>query len=804
MSEHEPGQRGSMHLVRELQHAFRLLRKDLRYSLIAILTLGLGVAASTVIFSLIDATLLQRLPFDHPDRLVVLSELNLEVSARPVRVSFPDFGDWQKENTIFQKMAAYRDRKMTFKGVEPVRIDGVAVSEDFFGVLGAEASKGHTFSSADAGNSVAVVSDKFWHNHLEGRDAVLDSVISLDGKQYTIVGVMPRNFRFLADSDIWIPLEVPASMRQMRGAHFLDVIGRLQPGISLEQARAGMDTVAARLGSAYPETNAGWTVAIDSLQERLTGNFAKRLSLLFGAVAFVLLITTANVSGLLLARAYSRQREFAIRLSLGATGRKIIWQMLSESLAVGLSGGTVGILLTYLFIRMLPSWRTLAQLHIDRIEANWTVALFGILIALLASVLFGVLPAFEASKSDVNLVLKGYAGNSQTGIQSPRPQRWRNLLLIIEIAVAELLLSGAGLFSRSLIKLESTDPGFEPSNLISMQIPLSPTKYSEPASEALVFTGILDRVIKLPTVESAAFANAVPLSGVDPKLDFSLGSTTEWASTRTVTSNYFRTLGIPLRQGRVFKGTDTAESHGVVIINEELVKSFVAHGINPLGQTLRLGESSFEVVGVVGNVREKSLAADLEPEMYFPMVQAPQSTMILIARSKSDPIKVVPDLRSIVHSIDQDQPIENIETLEEIVSNSIAPPRFSALLFGILSGLALILAAAGVYGVVAYMVERRTHEIGIRLALGARVNQVVGLVVRRGMLLGLIGTGIGLTLTLLLSRTAASLLFGISALDLLTLAVVSAILLGITAIACYVPARHAARIPPVESMRYEK
>ena len=791
-----------MQFVDDVKYGLRLLRKNLRYSFISMFTLAMGIGATAVIFSLINATLLQRLPFFQPGRLVFLSETNPEVSAKPVRISVPDFEDWKKQSQVFEKIAAYRDREFTLHQADPVRVTGALVSPEFFQVLGAVTAAGRTFNADDQGRRVAVISDAFRNKHTgHALEQVLGSQITLDDATYTIVGVMPPKFRFLQQSEVWVPLEISESTREMRGAHFLDVIGRLKPSMDLERAQADMKTVASQLAQAYPATNAGWTIRVESLAEKATGNIRQRLMLLFGAVVFVLLITCTNIAGLLLARVYARQREFATRIALGANRKEIVGQLLGESLAIALPGGILGVLLGVLAIRIMPSWRTISALRIDAIHLDATVLFTVMAVAVLSSLLFGIIPALEASRMDVNGVLKGAAAASPSG--AFRGQRLRTLLIVGEIALAQVLLSGAGLFCRSFLKLEAVDMGFSPDHVVTMQIPLARGRYAQAGQQVQFFDNLLQHVRALPQFPHAALTNAIPLGGSDPKLDFSIEGhpDVEWASARSISSDYFRTMGIPVREGREFAATDNETAPAVVIISDALAKRFTTAGIVPLNHRLQLGQNAFTVVGIVGSVRETSLASDWEPEFYFPMAQMPNANMVLVARTEADPQQAAADLRAVLRGLDANQPVTKTETIAEVLSNSVAAPRFSALLFGSLAALALVLAIAGVYGLVSYIVEMRTHEFGIRLALGAEANHITKLVLKRGLLLGVAGSAIGLASAQAFSRLLSSLLFGITAADVITMISVCGLLLLVTLVACYIPAVRAGRITPIEAIR---
>lgn len=794
-----------MRFVNDLRHAFRSLGNTPRYASIAILTIAVGVGATSVIFSLINATLLQLPPFQDPERLVAVSQINPAIAPNPIRVSVPDLDDLQHQTQIFEYIAAYRDRKLTLRGNEPVRINGSLVSLEFFRVLGTQAYLGRTFAPGEERQHVAVLSYRFWQSYFHGDRTIVNKEIVLDDKTYAVIGIMPSGFHILQESDAWAPLEIADSMRQMRGAHFLDVVARLKSGISLEQARTAANKTAQNLAQVYPDTNSGESIRLEPLTEEMNGHMRPRLMVLSGAVGFVLLITCSNVSGLLVARAYSRQREFALRMALGGSRRHIIRQVLAESLSLGLLGGGLGLLFGYVVMRLMPSWKTIAVLHINTIHLDGAVFGFALLLSLTASFVFGIIPALQAAKADVSSTLKGEPVSSSLFIRLPGDQRMRSILIVGEIALAQVLLFGAAVFGKSFLRLASVDPGFQAENLISIQMPLSTTRYPQGAAQSQFFESALERLRAMQQVRSAAATSALPLTGADAKMDFSVSGqrNEQWASARVISPGYFSTMSIPLNAGREFTAADNKTHRKVVIVNEVMAKQLAVNGLSPLNREAQIGDESFTVVGIVGNVLERSLAGGQEPAVYFSMFQNPQNTMVLVVRTKGDPLKAAPELRGVLRSQDPQQVVESIQTIIDVLSSSIAPPRFSALLLLVLAVLAVVLAMAGVYGLIAYIVEKRTREIGIRLALGAQLGNVIQLILHKGLILGSIGLAIGVTIALSAKHLVSSLLFGIQDTELVTLIAVSMLLLAATILACWIPALRATRITPIDAIRME-
>jgi putative ABC transport system permease protein len=797
-------------LIQDLRCGFRALLRQPGFTFLVVLTLALGIGANTTIFSVVNATLIEPLPFREPHQLISIEETNPKVSPEPLGASFANFKDWQAQSQVFQSLASSRMQRFILTGGdEPAFIVGQSVSSGFFSLLGAEAMIGQTFADDDDRNQdekLLVLSYEFWQKQFGADPNITGKTITLNDAAYTIIGVMPEGFKFLRPADVWTPLQLPAQLRETRGAHFLRVIGRLKEGASIEQARAEMDRLAGQLEVQHPVTNTGWRISLTPMQEKLVGKFGTRLLLAFAAVGLLLLIACVNVANLLLARAFAQQREVAIRAALGATRWRLMRQMLTENLLIGLMGGATGLLIALWGMPLLLAMSPGDIPRINEVSIDASVLVFTIAISAGTSLLCGLVPAIRISKPDLNLALKQGASPQSVGFKLGQ-QHLRGMLVVCEIAMALVLLVGAGLLARSLMKLMAVSPGFQPENALTMEISLPSFKYREPSQQMAFFSQLLERASNVPGVESAALTMVLPLSGNDSQNSFLLendpaNSEARWAGLRLISPDYFRAMGIPLLNGRDFNVGDTGSSPEVIIINEAMRRRYWPDQ-DAIGKRIFFGESPSTIVGVAGNVKHLGLDAEEKPEMYMPFLQSPTSQAILVARAKTDPLSLVAALRGEVSAIDKDQPVERIQTLTEVLSQSVAQPRFSALLLGLFSLLALILAASGIFGVVAYSVSQGRHEIGIRMALGAQRVDVLKLVVKQGTVLILAGVVIGIAASLALTRVLSSLLFEVSATDPLTFTLIPLLLAGVAVSACAIPARRATRVDPMVALRYE-
>ena len=807
-----------------LKYAVRMLAKSPGFAAIAILTLALGIGANTAIFSVVNAELLRPLPFRDPSRLVSVASSNsrTHTSARPM--SYPDFVDFRTQNQVFENMAAYTDGSFTLTGVdEPAHIVGSSVSASLFDVLGVTPELGRAFlpDEDQPHHHVVIISHQLWVARFAGDPQVIGRTILLDKSPYTVVGVMPPSFQYpLArqTSTLWTTmsplLESPdnsPSMAQQRGAHFLRSIARLKPGVTLAQAQAGLDVIAASLSNHYPDTDKYWGAHVISEQDRMTHSIRPALFVMMIAVGLVLLIACVNVANLLLARATARTREIAIRAALGAGRNRLVKQLLTESFLLALIAGGLGSLLALwgseILIRMSPeNLPRVSEIHVDGVVMAFTLG-----IALLTGFLFGLAPAMHMSHSNIVDSLKEGALNTTA---SKTRFGLRSSLVVVEMALALVLLVSAGLMIRSLVRMQQVNPGFDPRNVMTASVNVPDAKYSD-SQKAEFFRMLIPKLRALPGVQSAAAIYPLPMGGDDIRTTFQIEgrpvskSDEPVSSLRDITPNYFATMRIPLLQGRDFDDREAANSTPVVIINEALARQYFS-GENPLGKHIKPGISvgsdepfMREIVGVVGNVKSGDLTSEWLPESYVPSAQLPFGSMTLIARSTQDPHGLTKMMAETVRSMDPDMPAYAAKTVEEYLDGTLAVPRFNTGLLTLFAGLATLLTAVGLYGVISYSVAQRTHEIGIRMALGAKPGDMLRLIVGQGFKLGLLGVGIGFGVAISLTHFLSSLLFGVTATDPVSFAGVIFLLLFVVLVACYVPAHRAMRVDPMIALRHE-
>ncbi len=799
-------------LVQDLKFGLRMLAKNPGFTAVAVLTLALGIGANTAMFSVVNTVILHPLPYKNPDQLVQIFSTKWKL--RKVLLSGPDFVEVRAQNRVFQQVATFLEGVVTLTGQgDPERLQAAWVSTDLIPLLRVQPALGRTFLPEEERPyrcQVAVISQALWQRRFGSDWSVLGRPVTLDGKTYTVVGVMPPGFRFPSNSpDVWVPRVLNAEDLHPQGRS-LRVIARLKEGVDLRQAQAQMETLAARLGQVYPASDKGWGLDLLSFREFVPANTRLSLLILLGAVGFVLLIACANVAHLALARGVSRRREIAVRRALGASRGRIIRQLVTENLALALAGGAFGLLMALAGIDLL---QTLAPKDIPRLAEvsvdQWVLG-FTLGASVLSCILFGLAPAFQLSKPDLNTSLKEGA---QTRLTSSWPYRTRNLLFVSEVALALVLLIGSGLMVRSFAKLVSVDPGFDPHHVLTMGLSLPENKYPARTERSATFVEeVLERVVATPGVRSAAVISEMPLGEYNSTTFTIAGQPPPPAEEmpnavfRFVSPSYFKTLSIPLLRGKDFTAADNLRSPCVAIINQAAAQRFWPNA-DPLGASInasvRLPTNLCEVAGLVSNTRDAQLGAEPKPEIYFPYGQLPRSDFLLTVRTISNPLDLTDVVRRQVRAVDKDQPIADIMTMDAVVSASLAEQRLHTLLLGSFAASSLGIAMVGIFGVMSYMVTQRTHEIGIRLALGAQREDVLALVVGQGLVLTLVGVAIGLAGAFALTRFLSSMLFAVRPTDPVTFGGVSLLLTSMALLASYIPARRATKVDPIVALRYE-
>ncbi|HKP88254.1 MAG TPA: ABC transporter permease [Blastocatellia bacterium] len=794
----------------DIRYGVRTLLKNPGFSAIAVIALALGIGANTAIFSVVNAVLLRPLPFEEPERLVMVWEKRMALGRVRNVASAPDFVDWKAQNTVFEDMAAYVNNGLNLSGSdEPERLQGVAASASFFSVLRAQPKLGRTFlpdEDSPTSEPVAIISNGLWQRRFAGDPNIIGRTITMNDRSRTVVGVMPADFVYPnSEVEVWVPLVFSPNDLNSRGSHSYNVIARLKPGVALKQAQGEMDTIAAGLEKQY-QVNTGHGVNVFSLHEEVVGPVKQALMVLLGAVGFVLLIACANVANLLLARAAARQKEIAIRTALGAGRARIIRQLLTESMMLALVGGTLGALLALWGLDLILAVSTGSIPRVKEIRVDGGVMAFTFLVSLATGLIFGLVPAWQASRPDLNESLKEGGRGSSAGIHR---NRVRSLFVVVEVAICLVLLIGAGLMIKSFVRLLDVSPGFNAENLLTMNVSLSGSKYRETPQRMAFFQQALERIASAPGVQGAATALSLPLEGSSSRYFQIEGRPPQPpgqgynANVNLASGDYFRTMGIPLIQGRAFNDGDVMGSLPVVIINQKMAQQFWPDE-DPIGQRMGTGNDPLRtVVGIVGDVRQAALETEPRAEFFYPFFQVDFGFATFLVRTSGDPKSMIAAVRSEFQAVDKDQPVSNIRTMDEVLAQSVAPRRLNMLLLGIFAVLALVLAAVGLYGVMSYSVTQRTREIGIRMALGAGRGDVMKLVVGQGMILATAGVAIGLVASLVLTRFMASLLYGVGATDPVTFAVISVILIGVALGASYVPARRATKVDPMVALRYE-
>ena len=819
-------------LLQDLRYGARMLRKNPGFTLIAVITLALGIGANTAIFSVVNAVLLRPLPYDEADRLVYLTEGHPKYDA--MSISYPDFTDWRAQNHVFENIGVvnYRDYNLTGRG-EPERLRAGQASADLFSALRVQAALGRLFTNEEdkvGTAAVVVLSHQLWQRRFGGDPLILNQSLTLNDRAYTVIGVMPRGFSFSRRTELWVPigqLSDQPSLKPRDNHPGLRGVARLKAGVTLEQARAELDAIAAQLEQQYPDSNKNVGARIIPLLENYVSDVRRALLVLLGAVGLVLLIACANVANLMLARAASRQREMAVRVALGASRWRVMRQLLSESLVLAVAGGGLGLLIAQWGVELILAFSADSIPRTSEIGLDIRVLAFTIAVSMLTGIVFGLAPALQASRTDVNEALKETA-RSVTGGR----HRLRQALVVAEVSLTLVLLIGAGLLIRSFYRLQQVNPGFVEEHALSFRVQLPVQKYPGEQQWLNFYQQAIEKLRALPGVNEVTLTSRVPMDENDWQSGFRVVGEPPPApgqgpsmEVSIVGLDYFHTMGIPLLRGRDFTEQDNRSAVNEdkvrnlelgdrlraglksVIVDEEFARRHWPNE-DPVGQQILWGsgpnDPPITVIGVVGRVKLYSPNEPAGfPQGYFPFLEMPDNGMSFVIKTTLEPERIIAAARQQVQSIDPDQPIYDVKTLAQRRTESIASQRFNLLLLGLFAGVALTLAVVGIYGVMSYAVTQRTHEIGLRMALGAQTRDVLRLVVGQGMALIAVGVGLGLVGAFALSRLLETLLFGVSSRDLSTFAATAVILAGVALGACFVPARRAARVDPMEALRYE-
>ncbi|MET0649708.1 MAG: ABC transporter permease [Pyrinomonadaceae bacterium] len=806
-------------LLQDVRYAVRTLLKSPGFASVAVLALALGIGANTAIFSVVKAVLLSPLPYPEPERLVWVRESNPGADIPDEPASAPNYNDWRTQVRSFDGIAAYANTALTLTdgGGEPERIPAVSTSANFFQVVGVAPALGRGFlpeEETTGQNRVVVLSHGLWQRRFGASPQALGQTMTLSGNAYTVVGVAPADFkspvRGPKPPEMWVPIAFNFDNSRRR-SDYLSVIGRLRAGSTVEQAQAELAALAARLEKEFPATNAGWTVTTQPLHERVVGNIRLALWVLMGLVGLLLLIACANVANLLLARAAARRLEIAVRSARGAGRGRLVRQRRTESVLLGLAGGGLGLILAAwgveLLVAMSPG--NIPRLEEAGLDARVLAFTFGV--SVLTGIVFGLLPALSASKTDLAESLKEGGSRGSTAGQSAR--RLRSTLVVAEIAITAVLLASAGLMIRSFRAIQSVDPGFSPERVMTFDFALPAARYKEEPQIANFAEQLMTRASAIPGVERAALVDALPLSGGGSVLSFVIEGRpalppekVQDAEVFVVTPEYFDVLGIGHVRGERLGEQHRAGTPDAIVVNETMARRYWPDE-DPVGKRVNLGNPAtnpwMTVVGVVRDTRHGGLDKEPYPQMYGPAAQFPRRAMTFVARTSADPATLVPALRRELAAVDKDLPLYNVRTMEQVLADSVSRRRFQMILVAAFAGVGLLLAAVGIYGVISYTVTQRSHEIGVRMALGARASDILKLVVGQGLGLTLAGVGLGLVASFALTRVLASLLYGVTATDPLTFACVSLAMLAVALLACVVPARRATKVDPMVALRYE-
>ena len=799
----------------DLRFGLRVLRKSPGFTTVAALTLALGIGGTVVVFSLLDAVLLRPLPYAQPERLFRVFTLEGKRKAAMEASSYPDFRDWQRQSRTFESMAACEGQAFNLTGTaEPERLEGAAITPGFFATLGIRPVLGREFTGDDD-EHVAMLSFELWQRRFSSDGGIIGKSIHLEGRAYTVVGVLPPQVRFRPYPRVDAPSEVfvPVIPNPERDWFYVRVLGRLAPGVTEQEALAEMNGIATRLAQAYHEPEKQG-IELEPLAQYIVLDAGQTAWVLFGAVAFVLLIACANVANLLLSQGAAREREMAIRTAVGATRGRILRQLLTESLLLAGSGGAIGVVLAYWTIPLVagmapPHTNFFARIQDANLHLNSTVLIFSALLAMLSSVLFGVLPALKATRPAPSSLARGRVGSMRGG------------LIAVEVALSFVLLVGAGLMMKSLLRLLEEDVGFHTEHLLTMDISLSEAKYSTPDKQTAYFDHVLQRLTAMPAVLAMGAVTDLPLTRNETWNGFDIPGPHPGQGTagyHAVSSDYFRAMGISLLNGRELGIADSANSPLVGVINRSMASKYWPNE-NPIGKTIvvyrfvaertsagthvQFKPHMLEIVGVVSDVRQLGLDAPPDPELFMPYAQWPSNEMSLVLRIASEPSSLIPRVEKEIWRVDPDQPVTDIKTMDELVATEAAGRRFILQLIGAFASIAAVLAAVGIYGVASYGMRQRTHEIGVRMALGARGQQIVWLILRQNLSWLLTGIATGVAGAFALTRLLASYLYSVRPTDAATFALIVLVQLAIAALASFIPARRATKVDPMEALRYE-
>jgi putative ABC transport system permease protein len=799
-------------LLKDVRFAFRALTRRPAFTAIAVITLALGIGANTAIFSVVYGVLLQPLHYPDPSQLVVLRESNTPKQPDS-QVAPGNFLQWQQQNTVYSELVAYRTVSYNLTGDgDPERLLAGRVSAGVFKMFGVQPLLGRVFLAEEdqpGREKVALIGEGLWQRRFGADRNLLGQTLKLSGENFTVIGVVPEEFR-LPDQkrrEVWTPLALTESERGLHHARYLEAMARLKPEVSVTAAQAEMTAIAGRLAQAHPAANDGWSIKVASVVDHTVGDARKTLWVLFGAVGFVLLIACANVTNLLLARAGSRQKEIAIRAAVGAGRLRIIRQLATESILLALLGGLAGWPIAVWGLKLLLAIAPPDLPRLTSVAVDTSALLFTLGVALATALIFGLVPALQLAKTNAGQILKDGGSEGQRS-----GKRYAgNLLIVAEVALALVLLIGGTLWLRSLWNVYQINPGFNEQNAVAVTLQLSEKKYADSEQIARFSEQLVQEVSTFPEVQAAGVARIMPIVH-DLLTDYYIEGQPRprdedlpYTNYSAVSAQYFKAMGIPLISGRAFTDRDTKQSPRVAIVSARFAEE-AFRGENPIGKRINVttGQESFrEIVGVVGDVKQKGIADRILPHVYEPFAQAPTPFMTLVVRSSSDPSALVPAIRSKVLALDHELPLQRVTTLDQIVPDSIRKQRFASRIMTAFAVVALLLAMAGLYGVVSYSVAQRTRELGIRVALGAQVTDVLGLVLKQGMSFVLLGELVGLVAAYLLNEILEPALYGVTSTDISTYVAVAVFLFLIALIACYVPARRATRVDPLQALRYE-